>query len=56
MSHVLHTMLYVGAFVITSGYIGLFNYDNQFLFAEKRVNLKNYLPNPKGAASLRWIS
>lgn len=46
-------MLYVSGFVITLGYTGLFNYDNQFLFAEKRVNLKNYQPNPKGAVSLR---
>lgn len=53
-SYVLHTMLYVSGFVITLGYIDLFNYDNQFLFAEKRVKLKNYQPKPKGAVSLRW--
>lgn len=50
------TMLCVGGFVITVGYFGLFNCDKQFLFAEKRANLKNYLPNLKGAFSLKWSS
>lgn len=49
-------MLYVSGFVIISGYIGLFNYDNQLLFAEKSVNLKNYEPKPKGAVCFRWSS
>lgn len=50
------TMLCVGGFVITVGYIGLFNCDKQFLFAEKRANLKIYQSNPKGAVSLKWSS